>query len=226
MEPKDFRLTYRHVRWQHAEPRSVYIMKERVQDTQTESYAWVRTFPSVLHNLEFAAGPQGNGSWDQTTDTLTWTGAFRSLPESQDLATLGSITVAPRDSQTRYGVVVNLGVYRKVVEHSYEVQPCVYLDHLAHRPKWQLFARSYPSQSSGRLSRDWLMITNTKFFCTSVRSELLMDKRISVINIWTMDIKEFLPTPLVLAVLLRQVGQLAAVIWKVPAIRHFVPSLS
>lgn len=96
-------------------------MKERVQDTQTESYAWVWTFPSILHNLEFAAGPQGNGSWDQTTDTLTLTGAFRSLPESQDLATLGSITVAPRDSQTRYGVVVNLGVYRKVVEHSYEV---------------------------------------------------------------------------------------------------------
>lgn len=226
VESKDFRLTYRHVLWQHAKPRSVYILKERVQDTQIESYAWIRTYPSDSHNLEFTARPYGNGSWDHTTSTLTWTGAFRSLAKSQDLATLGSITVASKDSQTFSGVVGHLGVYRKLVEHSYEVQPCIHLGQTQPTPRWDLFTRSCPPQFSRRLSRDWLMVTNTKFFCASVKSELMMDKRISVIDVWTVDLKDFIKTLLVLAALLWQSRQLAALVWKIPAIHDYLTNLS
>jgi hypothetical protein len=185
----DFGNMSRHpkVRWQDARPRSIYILKGRLQDIQTQSYAWIRKFPADLELQRLVAGPQGNGSWDQNTNTLTWAGVFRSLDESQKLALLGSIIIAPTKYQLNSNVVVHFGIHRQGATHLYTVQPCLCI---RYAPMQNLFNLSSPRQLSKRLRNDWSMISWNIAVCASVKSARVMDKQISIIDIWTADLND------------------------------------
>lgn len=203
-------------------------MRERLQEIQLESYAWIRTSPIGCSPLHLVAGPHGNGSWDQTTDTLTWKAAFHPLHESRAFVSPGSITVVPSKRQKPHGVVVHLGIHKTRNKHLFEVQPCLYVDHIEYQP-WRvlstLFKPAGPAQLSDNLSHDWLFLSKTNILCASVKSDLVMDKRISVIDIWAVYIKESISLLSTLTVLTHTTWTVGSMMGQPVFRRHIFPLL-
>jgi hypothetical protein len=189
--------------WQRARSRAIYILRERLENMQEHSYAWIRNVADTLELKNFAAGPQGNGSWDQSNRIFTWKGIFRTLERKSDTPLLGSISVVPAEQKLDPGGIVHFGIYRQNQNNRTRIQPCLYLASTVQAPRPKILNFPRASQLSDHRSHDWFWMTGTKAVCANIKRARVMDKQISVIDIWTVDIIDNLKLLLVVPLLLQ-----------------------